>query len=95
MREGVTLPKRDVVGRELQAANADGGSLRAVAAPAPDHVVHDLSVPGGRPLCGADAVVAPPRVAEPVSCPSCARLLGDEARRRAHFAAPHLDEPED
>jgi hypothetical protein len=61
-----------------------------------DGHVHDLSVPGGRPLCGADAVMdPPPRQAAPVSCPACVRLLGDDARRKAHAARPHAHESDD
>lgn len=57
---------------------------------------HELSVPGGRPFCGAEAVSdPPPDPARPVTCPACARLIEDEARRSAHEQRPRSDESED
>lgn len=57
---------------------------------------HDLSVPGGRPLCGADADTRPPRHPAPrVTCAACARLVEDAARRTAHARQPGSDESEE
>ncbi len=57
---------------------------------------HDLSVPGGRPLCGADAVTnPPPDPARPVTCPACARLVEDKARDAVHEMGPRSDESEE
>lgn len=87
--------KHDVVGWEPREAHASEPLATDARASARSGDVHDLSVPGGRPLCGADAVADPPRRAAAVSCPSCARLLGEEARRRAHAAGAQADESED
>jgi hypothetical protein len=90
------VSKHDVSGRESREASAlerrgPGGSASALSGR-----VHDLSVPGGRPLCGADSVTEPPpSPAMPVSCPSCARLLGDAARSKARSARPGAEESED
>lgn len=54
---------------------------------------HDLSVPGGRPLCGADAVTGPELHPAPaVTCPACARLVREAARREARHVRPHESE---
>jgi hypothetical protein len=63
--------------------------------PIPAVIVHELSVPGGRPLCGAERVAEPPRPPGKVTCPSCARLLADATRRAAHAAGPREEETED
>lgn len=63
-----------------------------------DHagLFHDLSVPGGRPLCGADAVPGgQPREAPRVTCPACARLVADDHRWSTHLMRPRSDESED
>jgi hypothetical protein len=57
---------------------------------------HELSVPGGRPLCGADADAAPPPdPVHRVTCPACARLVEDGERRVAHANQVRSDESED
>jgi hypothetical protein len=90
------VSKHDLVGREPREANAAEPREPAAGAPVPSGRVHDLSVPGGRPLCGADAVMdPPPRSTAPVTCPSCARLLDEDAQRRAHAARPQAEESED
>lgn len=58
-------------------------------------LTHDLSVPGGRPLCGADAVAEPPRPVRVVTCPACTRLIEDAARRGVHAASVRSDESEE
>jgi hypothetical protein len=63
--------------------------------PIPAVIVHELSAPGGRPLCGADTVAEPPRPPGVSPCPSCARLLADATRSAAHVARPRRDETED
>ncbi|ACG73318.1 hypothetical protein AnaeK_2090 [Anaeromyxobacter sp. K] len=68
---------------------------RPAVAERASRVVHELSTPGGRPLCGADAVVAPPDRPLRVTCTSCLRLLADDTRRAAHAGSPRADESED
>lgn len=68
---------------------------RLTAAKGPARVIHELSKPGGRPLCGTETVVDPPREALRVTCTSCLRLLADDSRRAAHAGSPRSDESED
>ncbi|ACL65523.1 conserved hypothetical protein [Anaeromyxobacter dehalogenans 2CP-1] len=68
---------------------------RPAVAERASRVVHELSTPGGRPLCGADAVLAPPHQPLRVTCTACLRLLADDARRAAHAGSPRADESED
>ena len=90
------MAKHDVAGREPREDAPPEPRDRRAGAPIPSDDVHDLSVPGGRPLCGAEPGMAPPaRPAAPVSCPACARLVADDVRRKAHAPPPHAKESED
>lgn len=78
-----------------EARSREAQPPRPTAAEGAERVVHELSMPGGRPLCGTDTVVDPPREALRVTCPSCLRLLADDSRRAAHVGSPRADESED
>lgn len=84
-------------GRRAARRHADVGPRHDLAAVASARAadIHELSVPGSRPLCGAETVGDPPSRPAAVSCPSCLRLLADDVRRAAHAERPGVDESED
>lgn len=76
---------------------ADPRVMKDTVSARPVETIHELSAPGGRPLCGADPALssAPRHTPATPSCAACLRLLENDARRAAHLAAPRGDESED